>query len=79
MFYYTHDSNMYVPQYVSPGAVSQHPAHWMFHWRFPVTKKKVSNNDILQRGTNIMKTELQISYTNIILQDVFFYQIPLNK
>jgi hypothetical protein len=26
MFYYTHHSDMYVPQYVSPGAVSQCPA-----------------------------------------------------
>jgi len=27
MFYWTHQKDMYVPQYVSSGAVSQHSAH----------------------------------------------------
>jgi len=27
MFQYTHHSDMYIPQYASPGAASYHPAH----------------------------------------------------
>jgi len=42
----------------------------MFHCGFPVTKKKGSNYTILKRGKNIIKIELQISYTNIISQDM---------
>jgi len=43
MFYYTHHKEMIVPQYVPSGAVPQDPAHYMFHSRFPVTKK----NDVI--------------------------------
>ena len=35
-----------------------------------VKKKKVSNITILKRGKNIMKCELQISYTNIVSEDL---------
>jgi hypothetical protein len=42
-----------------------------------VKKKKGTNITILKRGKNIMKCELQISYTNIISEDFCSYQIPL--
>ena len=34
-----------------------------------VKKKKGTNITILKRGKNIMKCELQISYTNIVSED----------
>ena len=50
MYYLAHHRDIYIPQYVSY-----------------VKKKKGSNITILYRGKkNIMKYELQISYTNII-------------
>jgi hypothetical protein len=57
MFYYTHHRDMYVPQYVSLGAASECPAHYMFHWRSPVSKKK-SNITIFKKVENIIKIEL---------------------
>jgi len=35
-----------------------------------IKKKKESNITILKRGKHIMKSELQISYTNIISADL---------
>ena len=45
-----------------------------FHY---VKKKKGTNITILKRGKNIMKCELQISYTNIVSEDLCSLSIPL--
>ena len=42
-----------------------------------IKKKKGTNIIILKRGKNIMKCQLQMSYTNIVSEDLCSYQIPL--
>ena len=42
-----------------------------------IKKKKGTNITILKRGKNIIKCELQISYTNIVSEDFCSFQIPL--
>ena len=42
-----------------------------------VKKKKGTNITILKRGKNIIKCQLQISYTNIISEDLCSLSIPL--
>ena len=88
MFYYTHHSDMEDPQYVHVDV----PLDYMFNLMYYYThhrdmhipqyvsyvKKKRGNITILKTGKNIMKCELQISYTDImwcgrkVLRLIFF-------
>jgi len=43
-----------------------------------VKKKKGTNITILKRGKNIMKCELQISYTNIVSEDLHSLSNSIN-
>ena len=43
-----------------------------------VKKKKGTNISILKRGKNIMKCEFQISYTNIISEDLCSFSHSIN-
>ena len=72
---------MEAPQYVHIAVPSDYMFYWMYylaHHRgvyIPqyvsyVKKKKGSNITILKRGKNIMKCKLQISYTNIVSEDL---------
>ena len=81
MFYYTDHSNMEAPQHVHIDVPPDYMFYWMYylaHHRdmyIPqyvsyVKMKKESNITILKRGKNIIKFELQISYTNNVSEDL---------
>jgi hypothetical protein len=69
MFYYTYHSDLYVPQYVSPGAVSQHPAYQMFYWRFPVKIKLKKQYYYFKKRNKILS---KLSYKSVTPPDMFF-------
>ena len=68
MFYYTQHGGMKPPHHVHLDV----PSDYMYTPQYVsyVKKKKGTNITILKRGKNIMKCELQISYTNIVSEDL---------
>jgi hypothetical protein len=89
MFRYTQHSDMYAPQYVHTDVPSDYVLlnvllsrpHDMYIPQCVsyIKKKRGSNIGILKRGKNIMKRELQISYTDITSADLCSLSISINS